>query len=35
MLMGFVPALNAPDVWMQALPLAVLAGVGTAKTGRN
>ena len=35
MLTGFVPALNAPDVWMQALPLAVLAGVGTAKTGRN
>ncbi|MPN38065.1 hypothetical protein SDC9_185588 [bioreactor metagenome] len=35
MLMGFVPALHAPDVWMQALPLAVLAGVGTAKTGRN
>ena len=35
MLMGFVPTLNAPDVWMQALPLAVLAGVGTAKTGRN
>ena len=35
MLMGFVPALNAPDVWMQALPLAVLAGVGTAKTGRS
>jgi len=35
MLMGILPALHAPDVWMQALPLAVLAGVGTAKTGRN
>ena len=35
MLMGFVPALNAPDVWMQALPLAVLAGTGTAKAARG
>ena len=35
LLMGFIPALNAPGVWMQALPLAVLAGVGTAKTGRT
>jgi hypothetical protein len=35
MLTGFVPSLSAPDVWMQALPLAVLAGVGTAKTGRS
>ncbi len=35
MLTGFVPSLNAPDVWMQALPLAVLAGVGTAKVARG
>ncbi len=35
MLTGFLLALNAPGVWMQALPLAVLAGVGTAKIGRT
>ena len=35
MLLYFFPALNAPDVWIQALPLAVLAGTGTAKTARG
>ena len=35
MLSGFFPGLNVPGVWMQALPLAVLAGVGAAKTGRT
>ena len=35
MLMGFLPAQNASGVWMQALPLSVLAGVGTAKIGRS
>ncbi len=35
MLMSFFPFLNAPDVWLRALPLCVLAGVGTAKTARG
>lgn len=35
MLTGFLPALGAPGVWMQALPLAVLAGMGVAKTARG
>ncbi len=35
MLMCLVPALNCPNVWMQVLPLSVLAGVGTAKTART
>jgi len=35
MLTGFLPALNAPGVWMQALPLTVLAGVGTVRIGRK
>lgn len=35
MLMRCLPALNAPDVWMHALPLAVLAGTGAAKTARG
>jgi hypothetical protein len=29
------PFVNAPDVWMDVLPLAALAGVGVAKTARN
>lgn len=35
MLTGFFSALNTPGVWMQALPLAILAGVGTAKVARG
>lgn len=35
MLMRFLPFLNTPDVWMHALPLCVLAGIGTAKTARE
>lgn len=35
LLIGLVPFLDAPDVWMQALPLCVLAGVGTAKAARG
>ena len=34
MLICLLPALGSADVWMQALPLSVLAGVGTAKTAR-
>ncbi|MCE5190112.1 MAG: hypothetical protein LLF75_13155 [Eubacteriales bacterium] len=31
----FIPAVNHPDIWMQALPLSVLAGVGAAKVARG
>ena len=30
-----LPFVNAPDVWMDLLPLALLAGTGTAKAARN
>lgn len=35
MVLFFFPSLHAPDVWIQTLPLAVLAGTGAAKTARG
>ncbi|MEA5049363.1 MAG: hypothetical protein VB034_12250 [Eubacteriales bacterium] len=35
MMIRFLPFLHTPDVWMHALSLCALAGVGTAKTARG